>query len=87
MYEFSDAERLKQEEKEKQDHAKVNTCKVYHPADSIELPLFSDLIKNREIKANVLQYLSSIWQRHNEFISEGTTIILGGTDNNRGRAV
>jgi len=60
----------------------------YLPADNLDIPPWSELIGNPRNKANLLRYFSDYVCDHSqELIPDGTTVILGGSFEDKGKAV
>ncbi|KAL5015266.1 hypothetical protein ScPMuIL_009536 [Solemya velum] len=86
-YDFSPAESLKGHEREKRDAKHLRT-REYVLSDAIAVPDWKELMSNADNKARLLSYLSKFWCQHSEeSIPKGITFMIGGTFEDRAKAV
>ncbi|XP_060776579.1 uncharacterized protein LOC132886053 [Neoarius graeffei] len=86
-YDFSPAESLKGEEREKRMKTCPSKMKEYKPHDTLPVPEWKGFIHNPRNKANLLNYLGEAWTAQNKSLPAGCTLILGGVFCDPGRTV
>ena len=53
--------------------------KQFHPLDNSEIPNWTDLMKNSNNKANLLNYIAASMSKYHDILPCSITYILGGT--------